>query len=55
MLWLYYACTKRRRAGERLLVGHGGGKESKRKTENELYGCNQSRDGAKAGISDEIF
>ena len=28
--------TMRKGAGERLLVGHGGGKESERKTEDEI-------------------
>ena len=36
-----WPCTKRRRAGERLLVGHGGRKESKGETDNEIYGWNQ--------------
>jgi len=38
---LPWACTERKRAGKRLLIGNGGGKESKGKTENQIYGWNQ--------------
>ena len=38
---LPWLCTESKSAGNRLLIGNGGGKESIRKTGNEIYGCNQ--------------
>ena len=53
---LPWSCTERKGAEKRLVFGNDGGKESRGKTEKEIYGWNQKtnwmwKDGRSAEIS----